>query len=454
MIFLNIILGLIGLGIVIFAHELGHFIAAKSCGIAVEAFSIGWGKVLYSFRYKGTEYRLSLFPIGGYCKMKGEETLRRAVDRDEDRYDEDKGSLFSVAPWKRVVTYFAGPAANILFAILVLSVIWFAGYSVSTYENRIVLLSESPLAENERYPADEAGLKTGDRIVEIDGREVASFRDIESNVTPSGGKTLSMVVLREGRRIATTITPELDRTNGSGRIGVAAWVEPIISKVADGSPAMHAGLREGDRIVRANGMSMETSLSLYEALEGGPEVLVLEVERAGVTSTLEMNILYDDQGGANLGFSFEHVNVMRVERNPIKAIAKGAKETFETFKLAVTSIGLLFRGVNIRNTVSGPIRITYIVGEVASSGFAQGPRQGLIVVFRFLSILSIALCFMNLLPIPALDGGSILLTIIEMVIRRPVRPRIFYRYQIVGFMILLAILVLTTFNDIFFLARQ
>ena len=452
MVILNIILGLIGLGLVIFIHELGHFIAAKSCGITVEAFSIGWGKALVSRSYRGTEYRLSVFPVGGYCKMKGEESLKRALDNDDKVYDEDAGSLFSVSPWKRVVTYLAGPAANALFATLVLSVIWFAGFSINTFENRILLLSETALAELSEYPADIAGLETGDRIVEIDGRRVQSFRDIENHITPAGGRQLSMVVERDGRRITTSVTPELDRETGAGKIGVAAWIEPVIAAVSE-ETADASGLRRGDRLLEANDVQIRSTIDLYTVLASTPETLSFVVERGGSQIPVELPVTYGENGAAGLGFSFEHITVREVERNPFKAIARGAAETIETLKLTVGSIGLLFRGVNVRSAVSGPIRITYLVGEVASAGFSFGLRQGLITIFRFLSLLSVAICFMNLLPIPALDGGMILITLIEMALRRPIRPKFFYRYQIVGFLIIMGILILTTFNDVFLLAR-
>ena len=127
MIIVNIVLGLIGLGIVIFVHELGHFLAARATGIGVDAFSLGWGKVLVSHKRKGTEYRLSLFPVGGYCKLKGEELYRRAVADDSSTVEPEEGSLFSVSPWRRILTFFAGPLANLIFAVLALSIIWSLG---------------------------------------------------------------------------------------------------------------------------------------------------------------------------------------------------------------------------------------------------------------------------------------------------------------------------------------
>jgi regulator of sigma E protease len=140
--------------------------------------------------------------------------------------------------------------------------------------------------------------------------------------------------------------------------------------------------------------------------------------------------------------------------NVFQAIGRGTRETFRTFALTIKGIALLFSGVDVQKAVSGPVRITYLVGEVATEGFAQGIGSGFITLFRFLSLLSVALCFGNLLPIPALDGGLIVLSLVEAVKGSSVSPKTFYRYQTVGFIIILMILFLTTFSDLSYLFSQ
>jgi len=444
----------LGLGLVIIIHEFGHFIAAKASGIQVVAFSVGWGKVLLRKKLRGTEYRLSLFPVGGYCKMKGEEFIKQSVSSQGEIPEPEPGSLFHAPPWKRMLIYFSGPFANFLFSILVLSIIWFVGYSIHTFDNRIILRSETVLSSGQEYPADSAGLQTGDRIVGINRRTVESFKDIEQYITPAAGEELAMTVERGGRTIELQITPRLEPETGAGMIGVAAWVEPVAAAVAEGSAAMQAGVLPGDRIISADGKEVRHSLDLYEVLGTRPERIELVLLRDGTTRTAAVPVSYTPDGNVDLGFSFSGITILEKERNPVKAIGKGVEETFSTLVLSVKSIALLFKGVDIRTAVSGPIRITYLVGEVASQGFTQGLGRGLLVVFRFLSMLSVALCFMNLLPIPALDGGFIFVSLAEMVLRKPIRPKFFYRYQIVGFAILFAILILTLFNDVFYLAGQ
>ena len=454
MILLNVILGLLGLGLVIMIHELGHFAAAKISGIQVEAFSVGWGKILLKKTYRGTEYRLSLFPVGGYCKMKGEDFIKQAESPQTEFKPPESGSLFHAQPWKRMLIYFSGPFANFLFSILVLSIIWFVGFSVYTLGNRIILQSETVMARLDEYPSDIAGLKTGDRIVGIGRHPVESFRDIEQYVTPAAGDELSVVVERDGRLIELSIKPRLDPETGAGFIGVAAWVDPVIAEIVDGSPAMRAGVLPGARITKINGIPVNHSLDIYEELDKIPDEIALVIEQKGTTQTVVLPVAYTAAGSIDLGFSFAGITLVERERNPFAAIGKGVQETFSTLVLSVKSIALLFKGVNLRTAVSGPIRITYLVGEVASRGFGQGIGRGLLIVFRFLSMLSVALCFMNLLPIPALDGGFIVVSLAEIILRKPIRPKFFYRYQIVGFAILFAILVLTLFNDVFYLAGR
>jgi regulator of sigma E protease len=452
---LTIILGIIGLGVVVFVHELGHFVVAKASGITVEAFSLGWGKVLYHRTWKGTDYRISMLPIGGYCKMKGEELFRKAISENYDKIPHEKGSLFSVSVWKRMLTYAAGPLFNLIFAVLVLSIIWFVGFSIHTYENKIILLSDYPgMFSEQTYPADEAGLKTGDRIVGIKGEAVDTYTDIQQKIAPSPNETFPITVERDGRRIRLSISPELNRNTGAGRIGVAAWIEPVVGQVQSGSGAANAGLQSGDRVLEVNGRSIPHSLAFHALLQDQPSKLDISYERNGNSRHTELIPFYDESGTANIGIGFKGITHRTPRLNLFQAIGRGTHETFRTFALTIKGIALLFSGVDVQKAVSGPVRITYLVGEVATEGFAQGIGSGFITLFRFLSLLSVALCFGNLLPIPALDGGLIVLSLVEAVKGSSVSPKTFYRYQTVGFIIILMILFLTTFSDLSYLFSQ
>ena len=450
----SIILGIIGLGIVILVHETGHFIAARSAGIEVQTFSIGWGPKLLSWKRDKTEYRISAFPIGGYCKMKGEHVLREAWKSEKDTIPKEPGSFFSAPPWKRILVSVSGPGANLIFAVLVLSFIWLVGFNIQTFGNKIILLSDYPLngRTEEVYPADKAGLETGDRIVSVGGKDIRHYRDLQEAVSVAGGKTMSITFVRNGERITSKITPEMDPQTGIGRIGVYAWIKPVIGSVQENSPAAKAGLQPGDRIVRINGKEIEHTLQFSEILKNRPDELDIIYERTGTRNSVQLSPIYDEAGNPSMGISFAAEEFRSPRMGPIRALGEGFTETGETMALTVKSIGLLFRGIGVRESLVGPIRITYYVGEVASQGFQQGIASGLSGMFRFLSLLSVAIFFMNLLPIPALDGGMVILFIIEMIRGRGLKPKVIYRYQTIGITLILGLLIFATFNDVFFLA--
>jgi regulator of sigma E protease len=448
----TIIAGLIGLGIVIFIHETGHFLAAKASGIEVEAFSLGWGHPLLRFSRGGTEYRLSALPLGGYCKLKGEQQLQQAVEGGQDHIADEKGSLFSVSPWKRILTYAAGPFANLVFSIIIMTFIWWIGFSIQSYGNRIVLASDYGLASSaeQENPADVAGLQTGDRIVSIAGHSIETYRDLQETVASRPEMTLTMEYERQGKLFSTTITPRLNKDTGGGIIGVSPWIDPVIEQVEKNSAADAAGLQAGDRILRADGRDIVNHLDFISFLNNHPLRFSLDILRGGNEHSLRIIPAYDQNGTPILGISFRELTVLNRADGPVAALSHGIRESFGTVGLSLKSIGMLFRGINLQKAVSGPIRITYMVGQVATYGFSQGFMTGFTALFRFLSFLSVALFVMNLLPIPALDGGLIVLSIFELLRRRQVSPKVFYRYQIFGFVFIMALLVLTTFSDIFF----
>ncbi len=445
---LTILFGVIGFGIMIFVHELGHFIAAKRVDIQVEVFSLGWGRKLVGFDYRGTNYRLSLIPFGGYCKMKGEDPFR-----SQERGGE--GSFFVAPPWKRIVVSVAGPTANILFALVVLTVIWWAGFTVHSDGNRIVLADQYSLDSFQSpTPASQAGLQTGDRIVAVDGQPVEKFQDLLEMVSTSPNSRLVLSVRRDGRTLSVPIVPELDKQTGAGKIGVYAWRDPVVAGVQKGTPADLAGLKEGDRIVQAGGAPVHNTIDFYQALEQAKGSIPLVAERGG-RQVQETLVVSTGEGGVpQPGLTFR-TEVFRSPRLGLPgAVARGAEETWRTLVLSIKGIGLLFQGVNLRNAVVGPLRITYYVGSVATAGFALGFSEGLVNYFRFLCLLSVVLFMMNLLPIPALDGGQVVVYLAEVVRRKPVSAKTIYRIQMIGFSFLFVLAVVITFSDIlFFMGR-
>ncbi|MDR0685246.1 MAG: RIP metalloprotease RseP [Spirochaetaceae bacterium] len=457
MLIVKILLGLVGLGVVVFVHELGHFIAARLVGIDVEAFSIGWGKAVLSKKIGGVEYRLGMFPIGGYCKMRGENEFAESWENRRDGVRQESGTYFGARPAARILVSFAGPLFNLLFAMLVFTVIWGTGFEFTTMDNRIVLVSD--VFPGEDYPATRAGLKTGDRIIGINRKKVENYYDIQSLIAVNAEKELHFTVLREeadgrSKKLDLYIKPELERSSGAGRIGVYFWADPVVESVAPDSPAARAGLSSGDRIVSVNGEPLPYSVALLKILEDGgtrPNSLALEVERGGEVFGAEVAVPEDES--APLGIAWETVRRHTPRYSVFGAIGKGFSEMWETTAVSVRSIALLFRGVDLAKAVSGPVRVTYMAGEIAADSFSQSAGTGVRSTANFLALISIALAVMNLLPLPVLDGGAIVLFLIEMFRRRPLHPRVIAAYQTTGFVLIGALMLFAVFGDILFLVK-
>jgi regulator of sigma E protease len=440
---LTIVFGIIGFGIMVFVHELGHFMAAKRVGIEVETFSLGWGKKIAGFDYKGTNYRISLLPFGGYCKLKGEDPY----SPQEQRAD---GTFFAASPWKRIITSAAGPLANVLFALLVLTLIWWIGFNVHTDGNRIILASDYTLDSFAGMPpATKAGLRTGDRIIAVNDTPVNHFQDLLESVATAPKQEIRLTIERGGRQLQTTLTPELDLDTGAGRIGVYAWRDPIVDDVEPGQTGSLAGLQRGDRIVSAGGKPVRHTMDFYQQLQDRPQTLPVHYQREGTERQATLVLDYGAEGFANLGFTFAVGVYPSQPVGPLGALRKGAEESWEILTVTLKGFGLLFQGINLRNAVAGPLRIIYAVGSAATSGFSFGFSQGLTYYFRLLCWLSIMLFIINLLPIPGLDGGQILVFTLEILRKKPLEPKVISRIQMIGFSFIVLLAVVVTFNDIF-----
>ena len=452
MLLLKIVLGLFGLGIVVFVHELGHFLGARLCGIGVEAFSLGWGKPLLKKKIGAVEYRLGMFPLGGYCKMKGESDYGQIWENHQKGVTPEPGSFFAARPWRRIVVSFFGPLFNVIFAVIVLSFVWGFGFPVQTLGNKIILASE--LYPDEHYPADDAGFKTGDRIVKIGSRDISYYHEIQELIATAPEKTLLVTVDRDGAKLGLSVKPSLDKSTATGKIGIISWVEPVLDAVKEGKPAALAGLASGDRINRVNGVQIPHSVAFSKIMEGKPDALFIEYERDGENFQTTLYPLYPEEGPADLGIGWAFTQYRSPALSPFKALAKGVSESWNTMVVSVKSLKLLFKGIDLTKAVSGPIRITYMMGDIATEGFGQSVATGLRSMANFLALISIALCVMNLLPLPILDGGMIILFVIEAIRRKPIHPKAAAAFQTVGVVIIFSLMVLAVFGDILYLAKR
>ena len=453
---LTVLIGLVGLSIVVIVHEFGHFIAARAVGVEVETFSIGWGPRLFGFKRRGTEWRISAFPIGGFCKMKGEEDFKAALEKKLPYIPTEKGSFYGSSPWKRILILVAGPLFNVLFAVLLFSIVSLVGITVQTAPNRIVLASEVSVLSGttEKNPADLAGLLTGDVVASIDGTPVRDYSDLQEMVGLNPGKQLNLVVERNSERIAAAVTPKLDKNSGQGLIGIYSWIEPRVESVDPQGSAAIAGIRKGDLIASINGKPIRNTVDIIATLSSKPETVTLSGLRDGQPFDARLVLTYSGQGQPLLGVAFETMTRTEKAASVAEAVANGGTETYKTFSMTAKGIGLLFSGVNVLKAVSGPARITYLVGSTATESIKASGISGIPTILSFLAFLSVSLFIMNLLPIPALDGGQIVLSVTEIVRRKPLPTKAIYRFQFIGAAMIMVLFFVATFSDILFFAGK
>ncbi len=430
----TILLGIISIGILIFIHELGHFLVAHSSGIRVEVFSIGWGRGIVSFFWKGTKIQIGWIPFGGYCKMAG--------DSPRDKLKGSKDEYYSSSPFKRILVALGGPLFNYLFAFVLFSMIVIIGYEIKTYSNKIILArDEDILNYSGMTPAQKADLRDGDVIVDINGNKISNWDQITENIVRNALKPVNMKVLRDGTMHEITVVPELDKETGRGLIGIYPWVEPVIGKVIPGEPADLAGLHKGDKIISVDGVSILHHIDFYQSIKGrAREKIPVIVERDGKETEFVLTPLKVDDYDS-VGLLFEQLTY-RSSKYPLPvAIGKGFIKSIEGVRDTVRGIVFVVSGkIRVKTAVAGPAKLIYISGIIAKEGF--------VYFLQVMSYISIAFFIMNIIPFPALDGSHIVISLCEIVTRRKPNLELIYKIQAFGFIILIVALVFITMNDI------
>ena len=448
----KILIGLIILSIMVFIHELGHFIAAKLCGVVVESFSIGWGPVLFKKKKGDTEYRISAIPMGGYCGMKGEKAFQQAIEENLSAIPKKEGELYGVHPFKRIIIAFAGPFANYISAVLALAIVSAIGSSYYTSSNKIAPVYYYNEADDS--PAREADLRMGDIILSINGEKTETFADIVRLIVPEAKEEVTLEIERDGQILTKKLRPKLDPKTGAGIIGFYSFIPLEIDSVKPSSSAELAGLKKGDLIMEVNGIEVANTVDLNRALGGiNEKTAELGILRDENKITKTVNLIRTENG-IDLGLNIKSIKVETPGTGFFKSIVNGFVLTHKAFVLTFKSLGLLFKGVDFRQAVSGPVRITHMLGDVAAQGFKAGFLIGLSDILNFVSIISISLFIMNLLPIPILDGGLILFAFIEFIFRRQIHPKVLYYVQFIGIAFIGIVFIFALWGDIgYFLGR-
>lgn len=429
---------LTGLAALIFVHELGHFLIARRCGVVVEKFSLGFGPKIFGFHSKGTDFLIAAIPLGGYVKMKGE-------DPGEEMQD-TQGS-FSAAPVQhRLAIAFGGPLFNILFALAIYVVVYMVG--VPTLGTTIGTVRDNS-------PAQAAGLKSGDRILEVNGREIRFWDQLLDIVHKAPGQPMQFVIEKDIHTVQTvTITPKMDEATNLfgekekvGLIGVTPLLRNI-SYVEEGSAADHAGLQAGDDILSIDGTAIMGWRDLKPAAIDKPgQELIFRILRNGYEQDLKLTpapkTITDSEGKqiqiGLLGLQLRGDMVLE-QYSLLGAVQRGFKETWRLTYLIAVSIKKLIFGSIPADTIGGPILIFQIYGQQAEQGFNE--------LIRLTALLSINLGLLNLLPIPMLDGGHIFFFLIELIKGKPVSERSRERASQIGLFMLISLMVFAIYNDI------
>ncbi|UCB44297.1 MAG: RIP metalloprotease RseP, partial [Spirochaetota bacterium] len=419
----TILLGIISIGILIFIHELGHFLAARSSGIRVEVFSIGWGKGLLSFKWKETKIQIGWIPFGGYCKMAGD-SPRDTLTGSGDEY-------YSSPPMRRILVALSGPLFNYLFAALLFIMIIMIGYEVNTYSNRIILAREQETIGDEGLtPAQQAGLQDGDVILQINQNEINNWDQITENIVRNALKPVNMKVLRNDAVLDIYVIPKLDKETGRGLIGIYPWVDPVVGEIIPAEAADLAGLREGDRIITVDGEEISHHIDFYKALEGKAyQKVSLIIERDGGRRELILTPQRQD-GYESAGLYFKQL-VFRSPRYPLPiAVGKGFVKSVEGVRDTIRGIGFVVSGkIRARAAVAGPAKLIYISGAIAKEGF--------VYFLQVMSYISIAFFIINLVPFPALDGSHIVISLYQVVTRKRPNLDVVHKIQAFGFIVLI-----------------
>jgi regulator of sigma E protease len=425
-------IALIVLGVIIVIHELGHFLVAKFFRIKVDTFSVGFGPRLFGFRYGETDYRISAFPLGGYVKMAGEMPGDNVTGAPDE--------FISKPKWQRFLVASAGPAMNILLAVGLLTGLFMYGTEVPEYTEGDAVVGRV----EKDSPAEAAGIQVGDRIVRIAEKENPNWEEIQNRVITNGGQTIVLAVERNGQRIETTLTPEKRGINEAGHGGMLPKtpIKTMIAGVQEKSPAEAAGLKAGDEVIAVSGIDLkESGRQLSEIIhESTQATLPVTVLREGNPVEVAVTPVLTD-GRRMIGITIDPVvPLITVKENFSGALARSIDKNMEYGTLIFQVLGKLVRREASMKSVDGPIGIMRATGDFW--------EQGWTALLALVAMISLNLGLMNLLPIPILDGGVMLLLLVEGVMRQDLSLAFKERVIQVSFVFLLTLMVFVLYNDV------
>ncbi|MCH9644823.1 MAG: RIP metalloprotease RseP [Gammaproteobacteria bacterium] len=444
-ILINILTALIAIFVVIIIHECGHFWVARAVGVKVLRFSIGFGKALWSRQAKsGTTYAIGVLPLGGYVKMLGE--------GDEVVKGKDASSAFNSKPvWARMAITLAGPLANFILAMVLFWCVYMGGMT----HIKPVIGQVTPSS----YAA-KAGLRAGDEFISVAGQQTRNWQRVMMQLISQAGESDVFVTVKNIKtgRISNhrldlaswgLKDKRPDVLKGLGLVPFAPAIPTIVDRVSKDSPASRAGVIKGDKIIAVQGAKVSDWQQVVMKIGSLPDKkITVSVLRSGGVKQLTVHTGVVQHGGRRVGFLGVVVKAPEWPANQLY------HENFSVFSAFVPAwkqtLGLIsFNAVVLHKMVTGNISVATLGGPISIfQNAGRASEAGVAIYIGFVAFISVALGFINLLPIPILDGGHFVLQLIELIFRKPVPMRFQYSMLMVGLFIILLVMVQATVNDI------
>lgn len=415
------------LGVLVFVHELGHFLVARWYGVRVITFSLGFGPKILKSTYGGTEYCISLIPLGGYVKLAGETV--------EDTPSGASDEFLSKSKWVRFQVYIAGPVMNLLLAWVVLAVVLSQGADVPAYESAAPVLGRIEA----NSPAAAAGLRVGDRVIAVNGRAVPTWEAFAIEFLPRAGRELDVEVERAGQRVTVPVTPTAVGRYEMGDLGVGPVTRPQIVQVNPGTPAERAGLARGDVLLSVGGersLPQDEVIKRIRAAGGGALLMLVERDGREVPVTVQPA---GAVGSATIGVSISPYEVRRIDPSIPEALSMSAEQNWASAVLIGRTLKGLFTADTPVRQLMGPMGIAEMSGTAAQLGW--------VALFNLMAMISLNLGLLNLMPVPVLDGGHIAILAAEGLARRDFSVRVKERILMAGAAVIVLLMVTVIYND-------